>query len=230
MDYFLVNIKEKVQKQGFIIGDFYFIKYIQRKLLFNPYFYNNPAQNTYNKKKYSILIILRRREERRTKYLLIQNMENEYRYRFIHRTALLFVIFIMIFGGKPVIKVSASSVPGFPTSIEAITFDDHKGMFSRINVNGQWHYIYCIQRGYPFRSAVSELQMVKATTYNMGFEHYGTIASNIRDLFVNYTDPSKIRYFRGWAQWEMNSDHTDAYQVGTDGAPSSSAWFGYSCP
>lgn len=151
-------------------------------------------------------------------------MENEYRYRFIHKTALLFVIFIMIFWGKPVIKVSASSVPGCPTSIEAITFDDHKGMFSRINVNGQWHYIYCIQRGYPFRSAVSELQMVKATTYNMGFEHYGTIASNIRDLFVNYTDPSKIRYFRGWAQWEMNSDHTDAYQVGTDGAPSSSAW------
>jgi len=151
-------------------------------------------------------------------------MKNKYKHRFIHKTALLFVMFVLIFLEKPSIKVSASSVPGLPTSIETVAFEDHKGMYVRLNVNGQWHYIYCIQRGYPFRSAVSELQMVKATTYNHGFEHYGTIANNIRDLFVNFADPYTLQFFRGWGQWEMNSDHTDAYQIGTDGAPSSSAW------
>lgn len=160
---------------------------------------------------------------RKRNNILIRNMKNKYKHNFIHRTVLLILLFLILFLGKPV-TVCASSVSGLPTSIEAITFDDHKGMFSRINANGQWHYMYCIQRGYPFRSAVSELQMVKATTYNLGFTHYGTIANNIRDLFVNISDPAMIKFFRGWGQWEMNSDHTDAYQTGTDGAPSSSAW------
>lgn len=39
-------------------------------------------------------------------------------------------------------------------ALESIGFDDHKGM--KAYINGQ--EVFCIQRGYPFRSKVSELQ------------------------------------------------------------------------
>lgn len=149
-------------------------------------------------------------------------MKNKSKIRFLYIVTWLFAMFVLLFSMKP-IKVNATS-SGYPISISALTFDDHKGMYAKINVNGQWYYIYCIQRGYPFRSAVSDLQMVTATISNAwNHEYYGTIASNIRYMLMA-TDGSTLYYFTGWGQWEMNGDLTNAYQVGTDGAPSSKAW------
>ncbi len=128
---------------------------------------------------------------------------------------------VLFFSVKP-IKVNATS--GYPISIDALTFDDHKGMYARIYVNGQWHYIYCIQRGYPFRSAVSDLQMVTTTiTDSWGNQFNGTIANNIRHM-IQQSDGETLFYFVGFGQWEMNGDLTNAHQVGAEGAPSSKAW------
>lgn len=81
--------------------------------------------------------------------------------------------------------------------------------------------VYCIQRGYPFRSAVSELQMVNVTFDN---GTTGTIAANMRYLLFNVNDNYELEMFRGWGTWSLNGDHTDAAQSSTDGAPASSAW------
>jgi hypothetical protein len=90
------------------------------------------------------------------------------------------------------------------------------------------NYIYCIQRGYPFRRQVSELQMVDSTIDNGVVSGSGTIASNIRLLlhqrFTDKTGSTSIKYFRCWGQAAYNGDHTNAYQSGTNGAPTSSAW------
>lgn len=147
-------------------------------------------------------------------------MKNKCKIRFLY--ILLFSMLILLFSMKP-IKASAAS-SGYSISIDALTFDDHRGMYARIYVNGQWHYIYCIQRGYPFRSAVSDLQMVNATIIDIdGNEYSGTIAKNIRHMFLD-TDGSVLQYFIGWGSYEINGDHTNARQVSTDGAPSSKAW------
>lgn len=109
----------------------------------------------------------------------------------------------------------------YDTSLEGLIFHDHTGMLARAYIDGKWEYIYCIQRGYPFRSYVSDLQMVYATIDG----HEGTIASNIRYLLSQLDGNNDFEYFRGWGSWELNGDHTDAdTQTGTDGAPSSEAW------
>lgn len=109
----------------------------------------------------------------------------------------------------------------YDTSLEGILFHDHTGMLAKAYINGKWEYIYCVQRGYPFRSYVSDLQMVYATIDG----HEGTIASNIRYLLAQIDSNNDFEYFRGWGSWELNGDHTDAdTQAGTDGAPSSDAW------
>lgn len=115
-----------------------------------------------------------------------------------------------------------SDAAEYDTSLSSIAFHDHNGMIARANINGRWEYVYCIQRGYPFRSYVSELQMVYANIYG----NEGTIASNIRDLLAHAeNNGSGLSLFRGWGDWELNGDHTDAdVQVSTDGAPSSEAW------
>jgi len=100
-------------------------------------------------------------------------------------------------------------------SLESIGFDDHRGM--KAYINGR--EVFCIQRGQPFRSSVSELQMVTSTE---GF-HSGTIASLMRYL-LTYTGDGNAGYFRGWGEWTINEDHTDAKQTSTNGAPSSQAW------
>ena len=107
-------------------------------------------------------------------------------------------------------------------ALESIGFDDHKGM--KAYINGQ--EVFCIQRGYPFRSKVSELQMVYSTVQSglAQVEHDGTIASLIRYMLSDLTSLIGVEYFRGWGTWEINEDHTDAIQISTDGAPSSLAW------
>jgi hypothetical protein len=75
---------------------------------------------------------------------------------------------------------------------------------------------------------VSELQMVDSTIDNGVVSGSGTIASNIRLLlrqqFTDKTGATSTKYFRCWGQATYNGDHTNAYQTGTDSAPTSSAW------
>ena len=102
-------------------------------------------------------------------------------------------------------------------SLESIGFDDHRGM--KAYINGR--EVFCIQRGYPFRSRVSELQMVQTSIDG----NSGTIASLVRYLLTDMAGVDKnAGYFRGWGEYTINEDHTDAKQTSTDGAPSSLAW------
>lgn len=107
-------------------------------------------------------------------------------------------------------------------TLESIGFDDHRGM--KAYINGR--EVFCIQRGHPFRSSVSELQMVYSTVQSglSQVEHDGTIASLIRYILHRSTGFIDIEYFRGWGEWTINDDHTDAIQTSDDGAPSSLAW------
>lgn len=120
--------------------------------------------------------------------------------------------------------VSGSVNGGISISTSSIGFDDHRGM--KASINGQ--DVFCIQRGYPFRSKVSELQMVNTSVQSMGgSSHNGTIASLIRYLLESVDQSgggTALEYFRGWGAWTINNDHTDAVQTSTSGAPSSLAW------
>lgn len=108
-----------------------------------------------------------------------------------------------------------------PVQTGALPFSDHGGM--RAKVNGR--NIYCINRGYPFRSRVSELQMVATdVTDVLGDKHNGTIASNVRYLSSQIGPTGEWYWFRGWGTWSLNGDHTDATQTSASGAPSSDAW------
>ena len=116
-------------------------------------------------------------------------------------------------------QISGSVSGGIPISISSqpLIFDDHRGMSASINGRP----VFCIQRGYPFRSRVSELQMIQ-TSFN---GHDGTISSILRFLLKdNSSDSFGTDYFRGFGTWEINDDHTDAVWVSSDGAPSSLAW------
>ena len=74
---------------------------------------------------------------------------------------------------------------------------------------------FCIQRGYPFRSTVSDIQMTRTVADNI------TMAEWIRLNLTNFTEGVGMEYFRGWGSWTLNGDHTDASQVSKTGAPSS---------
>lgn len=143
----------------------------------------------------------------------------------------------LILLGIALLNPIQTKADGIPIHLTSISFDDHNGMFATIN--GQ--PVYCIQRGYPFRSAVSEMQMLRgewntgisspgwedSTTgeYHPGSD--GIYEGKFSDLVTrmyDFSDLTNARVFRGWGVWEMNSDHTDAVQVSTAGAPSSSAW------
>lgn len=120
------------------------------------------------------------------------------------------------YGGQGEVLGGTSGDISISISSQPLYFDDHKGM--QASINGR--PVFCIQRGYPFRSNVSELQMVTTTEGN----NSGTIASLMRYLLVNTSDEQDATYFRGWGSWEINEDHTDARQISTSGAPSSLAW------
>ena len=104
-------------------------------------------------------------------------------------------------------------------SLGVIMFDDHRGMMAYINGKP----VYCIQRGYPFRSSVSELQMVYIEGSAYHGDYAGTIAGCMRYLLYDF-DGTELQYFRGWGGWTINGDHADATQSSTAGAPTSSAW------
>ena len=120
--------------------------------------------------------------------------------------------------------------------IPAIQFADHKGM--KPSIHGNW--LYCAQRGWPFRSMCSEMQMTRGfydtQTSIGGYEDPDThewipeepityegklsdIVSHMND--THSLDSGKTLWFRGWGRWTMNSDYTDAIQVDNSSAPSS---------
>ena len=144
-------------------------------------------------------------------------------------TVTLFCLFSLLLSGSIIVNAGyegkgevAGNVEGdIDISLSSISFDDHRGM--KATINGE--EVFCIQRGYPFRSKVSELQMVNVTVEGLvGDTHNGTIAGEIRHLLFSITDEWDAQWFRGWGKWTINGDHTDATQTSTDGAPSSSAW------
>lgn len=115
-----------------------------------------------------------------------------------------------------------------------VQFDTHRGMVAVIN--GQ--YVYCIQRGKPFRSATSDLQMTvgevnvdpdNITGSGSDLIYNGTLVTLLKHMNTFEAGQNGgntiVHWFRGWGTWEMNGDCTEAYQVSTDGAPSSEAWW-----
>ncbi len=134
--------------------------------------------------------------------------------KLIYIKILLFVLATLFFVNKPM-TAKAESI-----SLGVIGFDDHRGMMAYINGKP----VYCIQRGYPFRSSVSELQMVYIEGSASRGDYAGTIAGCMRYLLYNVEGGTELQLFRGWGGWIINGDHTDAAQTSTAGAPTSNAW------
>lgn len=128
--------------------------------------------------------------------------------------SILFICVALCLMVKP---ITANAIP---VQTGGLPFSDHQGM--KATVRGQ--YVYCVRRGYPFRSRVSELQMIRTTTTSFGDEYTGTIADNIRYLMLQNWGNNNALWFRGWGTWTLNGDRTDAYQTSTVGAPTSAAW------
>lgn len=119
----------------------------------------------------------------------------------------------------------------YTVTTAATPFKYGNGMVVRIPGRGE-EYLWCVQRGVPFRSAVSELQFLK-TSFNWGsisgsIDVEGLIPEAMRYLQIEYEYIPGVGdtyiSFRGWGIWSMNSDKTDAVQTSTSGAPSSLAW------
>jgi hypothetical protein len=101
----------------------------------------------------------------------------------------------------------------FPQDVKAETttialgkvdFDDHNGMSADISGRAA----FCIKRGYPFRSFVSDIQMVKIGDI--------TIADWIRKNLIQ-VNSGEFSFFGGWGVWELNGDHTGiTYKSGQD--------------
>jgi hypothetical protein len=141
-------------------------------------------------------------------------MRNETTLNYIKK--IIFIIFVLLFAMQP-IESHAESI-----SLSSIAFDDHRGMWAFVNGRP----VYCVQRGYPFRSRVSDLQMTVGSFDSGLSTSEGKLVELLDRLFTLSGAGSSMQYtfFRGWGQWTMNEDLTDAAQVGTDGAPSSLAW------
>lgn len=144
--------------------------------------------------------------------------EQIYKGKFIYIKILLLALVSFCFIIKP-ITANAEGI-----SLDVVAFDDHRGMWAFINGKP----VYCVQRGYPFRSRVSDLQMTTGS-WTTGGEGSTTTEGRLSTIASEgwlFTDDGsgKLTEFRGWGQWEMNEDLTDAIQVGTDGAPSSLDW------
>lgn len=100
--------------------------------------------------------------------------------------------------------------------IPGIAFTDHIGM--KPSIHGNW--LYCTQRGYPFRSMCSEMQMCRGTV-DVG---YGPKTGKLSQLVGHFNETTEFNaagWYRGWGIWEMNADRTDAYQIDNSSAPSS---------
>lgn len=137
------------------------------------------------------------------------------------------IIFILLFGTFASVPIAANASEIPVQFLGAYNFQDHRGMIAKINGK----YVYCIERGNPFRSAGSDMQMIYVDKITSGggwggtYEHEGYLSETAPYLYAFGEDTDEYYVWRGWGQWEINSDHTDAVQVGTDGAPSSTVWY-----
>ena len=127
--------------------------------------------------------------------------------KFIYIKMLLFALVVIGFMIQPM-TVKAD---GIPVSLGYVPFDEHRGM--SIEIDGEIGF--CVQRGYPFRGNVSDIQMMRVVGGNI------TMSQWVRDNLRNYAGEGKWEYFRGWGSWALNGDHTDASQTSQAGAPSS---------
>lgn len=136
---------------------------------------------------------------------------------------IMFILLFGIFSSVPIVA-NASEIP--VEFLGAYQFQDHRGMIAK--VNGRW--VYCIERGNPFRSSGSDMQMIwtEATGGGWGgtFTAEGYLSEVLGNLYtIDGGTELELEFFRGWGQWTMNEDKTDAYQIGNDGAPSSTVWW-----
>lgn len=121
------------------------------------------------------------------------------------------IMMLALVGLFLVINPMTVKADGIPVSLGYVPFDEHKGM--SIEINGETGF--CVQRGYPFRSSVSDIQMLRVVGENI------TMSEWIRENLRNYAGEGVWEYFRGWGTWALNGDHTDASQTSQSGAPSS---------
>lgn len=142
------------------------------------------------------------------KWLSLNIMKEEMNKRkFIYIKIFLLMLAALCFVNKPM----TARADGIPVSLGYVPFDEHRGM--SMLIDGETGF--CIQRGYPFRSTVSDIQMTRTVADNI------TMAEWIRLNLTNFTEGVGMEYFRGWGLWTLNGDHTNASQVSKTGAPSS---------
>ena len=79
--------------------------------------------------------------------------------KFIYIKILLLILTALCFVNKPM-TVKAD---GIPVSLGYVPFDEHKGM--SVEIDGETGF--CVQRGYPFRSSVSDIQMLRVVGENI---------------------------------------------------------------
>ena len=94
---------------------------------------------------------------------------------------------------QPITNVNAAKEAnhgeGTSVTLEGLTFGEHNGCIFSISGEGK---SYCIQRGYPFRSLVSDVDMSMVNGQTL----------------LKWAQSQEN--FKGWGKWEINGDHTDA--------------------
>lgn len=94
---------------------------------------------------------------------------------------------------QPITNVNAAEEAnhnnGTSVTLEGLTFGEHNGCVFSISGEGK---SYCIQRGYPFRSLVSDVDM--SVVDGQTLKKWAQSQEN----------------FKGWGKWIINGDHTDA--------------------
>ena len=142
---------------------------------------------------------------------------------FNYKIIFIFLFLIILFS----LKIKCDATYTITTDSTPFAYSPTGGMVVKVYIPGHgWRLIWCVERGKPFRSQVSELQMLYATTSDYhGNEVSGLIPEIFRDLSSASAGNDVSNWkFRGWGIWSLNSDHTDAVQVSNLSAPSSLAW------
>lgn len=137
---------------------------------------------------------------------------------------LLLLSFVMLVCGMISNPLQAKAATVSSTSL---SFDEHKGMV--INISGVGD-AFCIERGYPFRTKVSDLQNFYVTVDGETKTLAAFIRENLKFQFKNVDaeDPNVTGYFAGWGYYKLNADHTGVINITTSSqmkyVPSSGAW------
>ena len=130
-----------------------------------------------------------------------------------------FILTIFIFFMCWIVTNPLQVKAGTAVTTTTISFDEHQGMVVHIgNVDG-----YCVQRGYPFRTYVSDLQSMYVTEDGKTM----TLAEWIRVNLSEYDeDGNQLQFFAGWGTWKLNDTASNVTNVTTDKStvPSSGAW------